>query len=68
MKEQGIFILMLQFIKALKLYPVSWRYWLSPLPFAVGIVAYDEVRKYFVRRYPGGARHRRGRESPRVSS
>jgi len=30
--------------------PISWRVWLFVLPFAFGLVALDEGRKYLVRR------------------
>lgn len=34
----------------LRLFAVSWRHWLTPLPFAVYILVYDEIRKYNMRK------------------
>ena len=34
----------------LKLYPISWRWWLTPLPFALLILLYDRGRKLFLRK------------------
>ena len=31
-----------------------WTWWLVPMPFSLLIFIYDEVRKYLIRRYPGG--------------
>jgi len=36
--------------QGLRTYPVSWQYWLTPVPFAVYIFCYDETRKYFLRK------------------
>ncbi|GAM23942.1 hypothetical protein SAMD00019534_071170 [Acytostelium subglobosum LB1] len=38
---------------------ISWKYWLIPLPFAVFLVAVNEIRLYLIRNYPDGwiARH-----------
>ncbi|RWS13285.1 sodium/potassium-transporting ATPase subunit alpha-B-like protein [Dinothrombium tinctorium] len=40
--------------KALRMYPLHWSWWLIPLPFALVIFVYDEVRRYILRRNPGG--------------
>jgi hypothetical protein len=34
----------------LKLYPLSWRWWITPMPFSVLIFLYDEIRKLFLRK------------------
>lgn len=34
----------------LRLYPISWRWWLTPLPFSLLILLYDEGRKLFLRK------------------
>ncbi|EGD77429.1 sodium/potassium-transporting ATPase subunit alpha-1 [Salpingoeca rosetta] len=39
---------------AFNLRPFPFRYWLTPLPFSVLIVVYDETRRYFVRKFPRG--------------
>jgi len=31
-----------------------WTWWLVPLPFTVAIFVYDEIRKYLLRKHPGG--------------
>ncbi|GJQ68890.1 hypothetical protein Trydic_g6085 [Trypoxylus dichotomus] len=38
----------------LKFYPVKFRWWLCATPFAVAILAFDEFRKWHIRRYPEG--------------
>ena len=38
----------------LRMYPLKPRWWFSAMPFALLIFVYDECRKYFLRRYPGG--------------
>merc|ERR1712032_592452 len=40
---------------ALRMYPLEWQWWLVPMPFSLIIWLYDELRKYLIRRYPGGA-------------
>ncbi|XP_063217399.1 sodium/potassium-transporting ATPase subunit alpha-like isoform X2 [Bacillus rossius redtenbacheri] len=40
--------------KALKMYPVKFHWWFSAVPFMVCMFVYDEMRRYFIRRYPGG--------------
>ncbi|CAG0901115.1 unnamed protein product [Cyprideis torosa] len=39
---------------ALKLYPLKINWWIPALPFALVILIYDEVRRYLLRRNPGG--------------
>lgn len=39
---------------ALNMYPIKASWWIPPLPFAVVIMIYDEGRRYFIRKYPGG--------------
>jgi len=34
----------------LRLYPISWRWWCTPLPFSLLILLYDEGRKLFLRK------------------
>jgi sodium/potassium-transporting ATPase subunit alpha len=38
----------------LRMYPLKFNWWLPALPFSLAIFVYDEVRKYLIRRYPGG--------------
>ncbi|XP_054156660.1 sodium/potassium-transporting ATPase subunit alpha-1-like isoform X2 [Oppia nitens] len=38
----------------LRLYPLKWHWWLPALPFSVIIFIYDEIRRWLIRRYPGG--------------
>jgi sodium/potassium-transporting ATPase subunit alpha len=40
--------------KGLRMYPLRWTWWLAPLPFSITIFIYDEIRKYILRRKPGG--------------
>jgi sodium/potassium-transporting ATPase subunit alpha len=40
--------------KGLRMYPLRWTWWLVPMPFMVAIFVYDEVRKFILRRRPGG--------------
>jgi len=40
--------------KGLRMYPLRFTWWLPALPFSLAILTYDEVRKYLIRRYPGG--------------
>jgi sodium/potassium-transporting ATPase subunit alpha len=40
--------------KGLRMYPLSWKWWLAPLPFSIAIFIYDEIRRYLIRRHPGG--------------
>ncbi|XP_028837894.1 sodium/potassium-transporting ATPase subunit alpha-1-like [Denticeps clupeoides] len=39
---------------ALRMYPLKPHWWFVPLPFTIIIFTYDEVRKYILRKYPGG--------------
>lgn len=39
---------------ALNMYPIKFEWWIAPLPFGVIIMIYDEGRRYFIRKYPGG--------------
>lgn len=39
--------------EALKFCPLRAQYWFVATPFAVLIIVYDEIRKLFIRRYPG---------------
>ncbi|XP_053223901.1 sodium/potassium-transporting ATPase subunit alpha-2-like [Podarcis raffonei] len=39
---------------ALRMFPLRVTWWLCALPFSVLIFVYDEIRKYLIRRYPGG--------------
>ncbi|ESN98834.1 hypothetical protein HELRODRAFT_188923 [Helobdella robusta] len=41
--------------KGLNMYPLKWTWWLVPLPFSALILAYDEVRKYLLRKRPVGS-------------
>ena len=40
--------------KGLRMYPLKFNWWLPALPFSLLIFCYDEVRKYLLRRNPGG--------------
>ena len=40
--------------KGLRMYPLRWTWWIAPMPFSVAIFVYDEVRKYILRKNPGG--------------
>lgn len=31
-----------------------WTWWIPPIPFMVALFIYDEVRKFYIRRNPGG--------------
>ncbi|CAD5221584.1 unnamed protein product [Bursaphelenchus xylophilus] len=39
---------------ALRMYGLRFSWWLLPLPFSILIFVYDEIRRYLIRRYPGG--------------
>ena len=39
---------------ALKMYPLHWSWWILPMPWALIIWLYDEMRRYLIRKYPGG--------------
>lgn len=38
----------------LRMYPIEWYWWFCPMPFSLIIFIYDEVRRYLLRRNPGG--------------
>ena len=38
----------------LKMYPLHWSWWLLPLPWALLIFVYDELRRLLIRKYPTG--------------
>lgn len=40
--------------EALKFYPFRWWYWICPMPFALLMMFYSEIRKLIAHRYPGG--------------
>lgn len=40
--------------RGLNMYPLKFLWWLPALPFSITILIYDEVRKYILRRNPGG--------------
>jgi len=40
--------------KGLRMYPLKINWWLPALPFSLLIFVYDETRKYFLRKNPGG--------------
>ncbi|CAH8599883.1 unnamed protein product [Schistosoma intercalatum] len=39
--------------KGLRMMPLRYTWWLPALPFSILIFAYDETRKYLIRRFPG---------------
>ena len=40
--------------KGLRMYPLKFNWWLPAIPFSVLIFIYDEIRKFLLRRNPGG--------------
>ncbi|XP_021915175.1 sodium/potassium-transporting ATPase subunit alpha [Zootermopsis nevadensis] len=40
--------------KGLRMYPLKFVWWLPGLPFMLSIFVYDEVRRFYLRRNPGG--------------
>lgn len=40
--------------KGLNMYPLKFFWWLPAMPFSLAILIYDEIRKYLLRKYPGG--------------
>ncbi|CAF3349572.1 unnamed protein product [Rotaria sp. Silwood1] len=40
--------------KGLNMYPLKFLWWLPAMPFSLAIFIYDEVRKFIIRRNPGG--------------
>jgi len=39
--------------KGLRMYPLSWNWWLLAMPYSLMIFVYDETRKFLLRRNPG---------------
>ncbi|KAG9509343.1 Sodium/potassium-transporting ATPase subunit alpha, partial [Fragariocoptes setiger] len=39
---------------ALRMYPLRLEWWLWPIPFGIMVFIYDEIRKFILRRNPGG--------------
>jgi len=39
--------------KGLRMYGLRFTWWFPALPFSILIFIYDEIRRYFIRRYPG---------------
>lgn len=37
-----------------RMYGLRFSWWFPGLPFSILIFIYDEVRRYLIRRYPGG--------------
>merc|ERR1711994_30320 len=51
----AIFLIYTPYINSgLNLYPLRFTWWLMPLPFALFIFVYDEIRKYLMRILPEG--------------
>jgi len=40
--------------KGLRMYPLKFVWWLPAMPFMLAIFIYDEVRRFYLRRNPGG--------------
>ncbi|XP_022668605.1 sodium/potassium-transporting ATPase subunit alpha-like isoform X4 [Varroa destructor] len=40
--------------KGLRMYPLKINWWLPAIPFSILIFVYDEIRRYILRRNPGG--------------
>ncbi|ESO03570.1 hypothetical protein HELRODRAFT_187047 [Helobdella robusta] len=40
--------------KGLRMYPLKWSWWFIAAPFSIAIIVYDEIRRYILRRSPGG--------------
>uniref|UniRef100_A0A1B6MQE7 Sodium/potassium-transporting ATPase subunit alpha n=1 Tax=Graphocephala atropunctata TaxID=36148 RepID=A0A1B6MQE7_9HEMI len=40
--------------KGLRMYPLKFVWWLPAIPFMISIFVYDEVRRFYLRRNPGG--------------
>ncbi|CAG9534257.1 unnamed protein product [Cercopithifilaria johnstoni] len=40
--------------KGLRMYGLRFSWWFPALPFSIVIFVYDEARRYFIRRFPGG--------------
>ncbi|XP_047403144.1 sodium/potassium-transporting ATPase subunit alpha-4 isoform X1 [Sciurus carolinensis] len=39
---------------ALRMYPLKLAWWFCALPYSILIFAYDEIRKFIIRKHPGG--------------
>ncbi|XP_003795244.1 sodium/potassium-transporting ATPase subunit alpha-4 [Otolemur garnettii] len=39
---------------AMRMYPLKLMWWVCAIPYSFLIFAYDETRRYFIRRWPGG--------------
>ncbi|XP_015930974.1 sodium/potassium-transporting ATPase subunit alpha [Parasteatoda tepidariorum] len=40
--------------KGLRMFPLKFNWWLPAIPFSILIFVYDEIRRYLIRRNPGG--------------
>ncbi|XP_031345413.1 sodium/potassium-transporting ATPase subunit alpha isoform X12 [Photinus pyralis] len=40
--------------KGLRMFPLKFLWWLPALPFSLAIFVYDEIRRFYLRRNPGG--------------
>jgi len=40
--------------KGLRMYPLKWNWWIPAMPFSITIFFYDEIRRFILRRNPGG--------------
>ncbi|KAI8425253.1 hypothetical protein MSG28_007046 [Choristoneura fumiferana] len=40
--------------KGLRMYPLKFVWWLPAIPFMLSIFIYDEIRRFYLRRNPGG--------------
>jgi sodium/potassium-transporting ATPase subunit alpha len=40
--------------KMLRMYPLKWNWWIPAMPFSLMIFVYDEIRRFILRRNPGG--------------
>ncbi|XP_078282945.1 potassium-transporting ATPase alpha chain 2-like [Rhinoraja longicauda] len=56
LSQIGIAIILCYFpgmLDSLHFTPLRIQYWFVAMPFVIVIFVYDEIRKYFIRRYPG---------------
>lgn len=42
------------FMAMFKLYPIHFVWWVFGFPFTILTIIFDEIRKFFIRKYPGG--------------
>ena len=42
------------FDRGLRMYGLRFSWWFCALPFSILIFIYDETRRFFIRKYPGG--------------